>query len=93
MLFYNKVEVLTVSLVETFVAFYELYGKKCILLAHNGARFDHSRFLMAVQKVNMVYEYEQVIHRFADSLSMLKKSCYFAVARINSNRVRWHVKN
>lgn len=55
-LFYNQVEVETISVTEAFQAFHQFLksiGKKCILIAHNGSRFDHALFVLTIDSENM----------------------------------------
>ncbi|XP_023246840.1 uncharacterized protein LOC111643363 [Copidosoma floridanum] len=67
--------VLTISLSEALLAFYEflcLFKKPCILTAHNCA-FDRPRLMAAFEKVFMTKHFQSIVHGFCDTLRITRR--------------------
>ena len=47
-------------------------GKKCILVAHN-CPFDSTRFILAIQKLSLLEEFEACIEGFSDTLPLFRQ--------------------
>lgn len=70
--------VTTLPLQEALYSFHQfLRGlkKNCVLIAHNGNRFDHPRLLRAIHIHSMTYSYSQVLYGFCDTLPIFRKNC------------------
>ena len=49
-------------------------GKKCVLIAHNGQRFDHALLVRSIEHENFVAKFQKRIHGFADSIPLFKQA-------------------
>ena len=70
-------------------AFYEflcIFGRQCVLTAHNCHRFDYPRLLRAIKKVLMFQHYRSVVKGFCDTLPLLKK--YNTLKNRNNNAIK-----
>lgn len=74
-LFYNNLGVETLSISKAFQAlkyYLKRLGKKYILIAHNGSRFDHASFVRTIESEKLVKDFQEWVAGFADSLYLLK---------------------
>ena len=72
---FNGKVVVTVSLSEAMRAFYQflcIFGRKCILTAHN-CKFDQSRLMRSIEQLFMMEQFESIIEGFSDTLPIIRK--------------------
>ncbi|KAM0732898.1 DNA polymerase III PolC-type [Formica fusca] len=74
-LFLNNERVLSSPLQKVLCAFKRWLAalKPCILVAHNGLRFDFPLLFRALKKKSMIEDFEKLIVGFADTLIILRK--------------------
>lgn len=72
----NGVPVEAVSISKVLYDFYlflHALGKKCVLTAHNGDKFDHPKLCRAAKKHKLMSHYESIVEGFVDTLPLTKK--------------------
>lgn len=54
------------------LVFLKSVGKKCVLLAHNGFKFDCVRLLTKIKSASLIEEFNSVVSSFSDSLVLFE---------------------